>query len=58
MVAAPRLKISGSTAWTLRSLRGKEIGTGAAGDRITVLGQAPGGFAVFREGVAGSVQPV
>jgi len=54
-VASPRLKIAGSTAWTLRSLRGTPIVTGAAGDRITVLAQAPGAFAVFREGVVSPV---
>jgi stage II sporulation protein D len=54
-VASPRLKIAGSTAWTLRSLRGTPIVTGTAGDRITVLTQAPGAFAVFREGVASPV---
>ncbi|HYR53060.1 MAG TPA: SpoIID/LytB domain-containing protein [Candidatus Dormibacteraeota bacterium] len=54
-VASPRLKIAGSTPWTLRSLGGTPIVTGTAGDRITVLAQAPGAFAVFREGVASPV---
>jgi len=47
----PRVKVSGSTAWTLRTLEGKTVLAGAPGDRITILAQAPGGFGVFREGV-------
>ncbi len=51
-VAAPRVKISGSTPWRLRTLERKGIASGGPGERIIVLAQAPGEFGVFHEGVA------